>query len=262
MDTRHRQDPRKTMNAKGHSMAEIRSQSDAPDDGRPFVLVNMCMSADGKISTFNDAISSMGSPRDMEHLFALRATVDAVMSGARTVNLHDVTLDPGADRFRRARVRRGLAEENLRVVVSGSGSLKPECRIFRKSSKPVVVLTTSQGAMRLRRRLPGDAAVIRPCGKTEVNLRAALRWLRQRFGVRRLLCEGGGELNDALFRADVVDELHLTVCPLVIGGRAAPTIAGGTGMQSLARARRFHLKSRRQAGDEMFLVYRRAVTFP
>jgi riboflavin-specific deaminase-like protein len=234
--------------------------SASPGQPSPFVLVNMCMSADGKISTFNHAFSSMGSARDLEHVHELRATVDAVMSGARTVILHDVTLGPGPERCRRARVRRGLAEENLRVVVSGSGSLKPGCALFRDSSRPVVVLTTTRGAVRLRKCLPKEAAMIHPCGKNEVNMRAALRWLARRFGVRRLLCEGGGEMNDALFRADVVDELHLTVSPRIIGGRAAPTIAEGTGMGSLARARRFRLKSRKQAGDEMFLVYGRAST--
>jgi riboflavin biosynthesis pyrimidine reductase len=70
------------------------------------------------------------------------------------------------------------------------------------------------------------------------------------------LCEGGGELNAALFRADLVDELHLTVCPRVFGGAAAPTIAGGLGARTLAEAARLELRSAKRAGAEMFLVYR------
>jgi riboflavin biosynthesis pyrimidine reductase len=83
-----------------------------------------------------------------------------------------------------------------------------------------------------------------------------LRWLRQQWGIKRLLCEGGGELNDTLFRAGLVDELHLTVCPRVFGGRTAPTIADGLGAGSLARATRLELASARRRGDELFLVYR------
>ena len=64
----------------------------------------------------------------------------------------------------------------------------------------------------------------------------ALHWLRKYWGVKRLLCEGGGELNDALFRAGVVDELHLTICPKLFGGRRAPTMADGIGFPRLTAA--------------------------
>ncbi|MDG1832120.1 MAG: dihydrofolate reductase family protein, partial [Verrucomicrobiota bacterium] len=71
-------------------------------------------------------------------------------------------------------------------------------------------------------------------------------------------CEGGGQLNDSLFRADVLDEVNLTVCPLILGGRKAPTIAEGLGFAQLKDAAQFSLKSRRQVGNELFLVYRKA----
>ena len=73
-----------------------------------------------------------------------------------------------------------------------------------------------------------------------------------------MLCEGGGDLNDALLRAGLVDELHLTVCPKIFGGRTAPTIAEGGGFSTLPQAANFSLKSSRRVGDEMFLVYDRA----
>jgi riboflavin biosynthesis pyrimidine reductase len=85
-----------------------------------------------------------------------------------------------------------------------------------------------------------------------------LRWLRRKWGVKRLLCEGGGELNDALFRAGLVDELRLTVCPKIFGGRTAPTIADGVGAGLLARASQLELKSATRRADELFLVYAKA----
>ena len=87
-------------------------------------------------------------------------------------------------------------------------------------------------------------------------MRQALRWLWRDWKVKRLLCEGGGELDDALFRAGVVDEIHLTICPRIFGGRNAPTIADGAGLGALARACQFELKSFRRTGDEVFLIYR------
>src|ERR1039458_184969 len=63
-----------------------------------------------------------------------------------------------------------------------------------------------------------------------LQISSSLNW-RSKWGVKRLLCEGGGELNDALFRAGLVDEIHLTICPKIFGGRTAPTIADGLGFQ-------------------------------
>jgi riboflavin biosynthesis pyrimidine reductase len=84
----------------------------------------------------------------------------------------------------------------------------------------------------------------------------ALRWLRREWNVKRLLCEGGGEINGALFEAGLVNEVHLTLCPVIFGGRAAPTLADGRGFGHLADAEELKVTSRRRIGDELFLVYR------
>ncbi len=216
----------------------------------------MAMTADGKIATANRKVCSFSSRRDRQHLMELRTRADAVMAGARTVDLNPVTLGPGGSAWRRRRLRGGRAEYNLRVVVSGSGTLNPRAAVFGAKFSPLIVLASGvapKGRLERLRRLGG---VVKVCGRREVDFGAALRWLRRVWGVRRLLCEGGGELNDALFRAGLVDELHLTICPKVFGGKHAPTIADGLGMGALARAAQLRLKSARRAGGELFLVYR------
>jgi len=223
---------------------------------RPWVLVNMAMSADGKIATADRAIHTFGSPRDLAHLYELRAMADAVMCGARTVAL-DATLGPGGLKYRRLRLRRGLAECPLRVVVSGSGSVDPALPVFAARCSPILVLTTARADTARLRRLAAVADEVIVAGKEEVDFAAVLDDLRRHWGVRRLLCEGGGELNEALFRADVVDELHLTICPFIFGGRDAPTLADGRGVDRLAAARQFRLARRRRVGDELFCVFTR-----
>jgi riboflavin-specific deaminase-like protein len=223
----------------------------------PFMLVNMAMTADGKIATANRAVTSFGSARDHEHLLELRATADAVLAGARTVDSEKVNLGPGAAKFRRRRLRRGLAEYNLRVVASGGGSLDPRAEIFRHRFSPVIVLATQQAAKKNLAALRTVADDLKICGARAIDFTAALRWLRAKWNVKRLVVEGGGELNAALFRAGLVDELHLTVCPKIFGGREAPAIAGGAGVLQLADAAQLQLKSARRVGDELFLVYGR-----
>ena len=215
----------------------------------------MAVTADGKIATANRAISSFTSARDREHLLELRATADAVMAGARTVDSAPVNLGPGPPRYRRQRLKRGLAQYNLRVVVSRSGSVNPQSEVFRRRFSPIIILTTRRANAGRLKQLRALADVVKICGREEINFRAAFRWLRRRWHVKRLLCEGGGELNDALFRAGLVDELHLTLCPKIFGGRHAPTIADGRGFSQLSQAESFQLKSTCPNNGELFTVF-------
>jgi riboflavin-specific deaminase-like protein len=223
----------------------------------PFVFVNMAMTADGKIATANRAVTSFGSARDREHLLELRATADAVMAGARTVDSAAINLGPGPAKFRRLRLKKGLMEYNLRVIVSGSGSLNPGAEVFKHRFSPILILTTRRAPKAKLRQLQAIADEVKICGKREINFREAFCWLREKWGVKRLLCEGGGELNDALFRAGLVDELHLTICPKIFGGRNAPAIADGRGFRRLAKALLLQIKSFRRIGNEVFAVFRR-----
>jgi riboflavin-specific deaminase-like protein len=222
---------------------------------RPFVFVNMAMTADGKIATANRSVSTFGSPRDHEHLLELRATADAVMAGARTVDSVAVNLGPGGVKFRRRRLQQGLAEYNLRIIVSGSGSLNPRAEIFKHRFSPIIILTTDRIPTCQLKSLRAVADEVWSGGDREVDLPRALTWLRSRWQVKRLAGEGGAALNDALFRQRLVDELHVTICPKIFGGRGAPTIAEGIGAPGLAQAAGFQMKSTRRIGDELFAVF-------
>src|SRR5208282_4456018 len=115
----------------------------------------------------------------------LRATADAVMTGARTVNSAPINLGPGPSRFRRLRLKSGLAEHNLRVIVSGSGLVNPRAEIFRHHFSPVIVLTTRRASPAKLHQLRAVADEVKICGEHNINLRAALGWLRRKWGVNR-----------------------------------------------------------------------------
>src|ERR1700752_778761 len=109
-----------------------RAQKLKPDTSdRPFVFLNVATTADGKLAPANRRFVPFGSRRDQEHMLELRATADAGMSGGRTGELLSVKLGPGGPRYRRLRLKRGLAEYNLRIVVSGNGTLNPRSEIFK-----------------------------------------------------------------------------------------------------------------------------------
>jgi 5-amino-6-(5-phosphoribosylamino)uracil reductase len=225
---------------------------------QPHVVLNMAMTADGKIATANREISSFGSRFDHRNLYSIRSQADAVLCGARTVQAEDADLGVGPEEFRRARLRRGLAVENSRVVVSSSGSVDPSGRVFHESTTPTLVFVSSR-ALRKLGSLGDLNAECCVCGTERVDLKAALAWLRETYQAKRVVCEGGAELNDSMFRAELVDEIFLTVCPLVFGGRTAPTISEGTGFARLGDAAQFELVSIRRVEGEAFLHYRRRV---
>src|SRR5262245_48038704 len=222
----------------------------------PFVYINVAMTADGKLAPANRQFVPFGSKRDRELLLELRARADAVMSGARTVDASPVNLGPGPARYRQFRLKRGLAEYNLRVIVSGAATINPRAEIFKRRFSPIIILTTQRASRRRLARLRQLADEVKICGQQEIDFTEAFRWLRKRWNVKRLLCEGGGEVNGALFRADLVDEVYVTICPLIFGGRAAPTLADGDGADVLADTTQLELKSLKRVGAEMYLVYR------
>ena len=220
----------------------------------PFVFSNFAMTADGKIAFANHSFVPFGSKHDRERMMELRAAADAIICGAGTIKETNAVLGTGGKKFERLRLKNGLAKELLRIIVSGEGSISPKAKIFRSGSSPVIVLATARIPKKRLNRLRAVAEV-KIFGRQKINLFAALCWLRQKRNVKRLLCEGGGELHGALIRANLVAELHLTICPKIFGGKNAPTIADENGFLRLNEATQLRLKSIRRIGDELFLVF-------
>lgn len=237
------------------ALQAVLPRSARPPTSRPFVSINIAMTADGKLAPAHRRFVAFSSARDQELLHELRAGADAVMAGARTVDSAPVTMGPGGKHFRELRLKNGLGEYNLRVVVSGSGSINPRAEIFQHKFSPLIILVTDRVGKARLARLQKLGAIVHVGGETEIDFTGALKWLRQEWNVKSLLCEGGGEINDALLRANLVDEIYLTLCPKIFGGRTAPTMADGIGMASLGEATRVKLKSKKRVGDELFLSY-------
>lgn len=222
---------------------------------RPFVFLNMSMTADGKIANARRTVHTFGSPQDLNHLYELRATADAILSGARTVEDTGATLGNGGERHRRARLRRGLREFPVRIVASGSGSISLQAPLWKARFSPLLLACHSGIPKARLQRLQALVDGVHKSQGNTLNIASLLRWLRREHAVERLLVEGGGEVNAAFFEAGVVDAVHLTVCPRLMGGRLSPTLAEGSGLR-LCDAARLELESWVCRDDEVFLKYR------
>jgi 5-amino-6-(5-phosphoribosylamino)uracil reductase len=220
----------------------------------PFVFSNFATTADGKIAFANGEFDPFGSKRDREHMMELRATADAVMVGARTVEASGAVMSPGGKKYQRLRLKRGLAEYNLRIIVTGNGSVDANAEIFKRRFSPIIVLACGKIPGKRLRQLQSVADEVKVFGENGLDFRAALRWLREKWNIKRLLCEGGGGLHGSMVRAGTMDELHLTICPVIFGGRSSPTIAEGGKVLKLADAAQFRFTSTKRIGDELFVV--------
>ena len=218
----------------------------APDRARPGLRANFVTSLDGAVEVAGHS-RGLSSDEDRAVFALLRQQSDAVMVGGGTLrheNYGPVRVDAA-----RWRSREGLPEHPVLVIVSASLDFEPGHRVFAEAPVRPVVLTHAGAPPERRDRLAPVADVI-SCGASVVDLSAGLTELRRR-GLGQVLCEGGPRLFDALLAADLVDELCLTISPLLVG--AGPErIVVGTGRPSPLTMRLAHLI---MAGDMLLTRY-------
>jgi riboflavin biosynthesis pyrimidine reductase len=155
-------------------------------------------------------------------LAGLRTRFDAVMIGAGTMRAERYGRPVGDQEKRERRERVGLPHDPLMVIVSGRLDLPWDAPLFTEGAGRVLIFTTSETE-------PPDTAtsvrVVRHEGEA-VDMRAALRHMRQERGVRAVLSEGGPRLYGELEAGGLVDDLFLTIAPKLAGGGAPRIIEG------------------------------------
>jgi riboflavin biosynthesis pyrimidine reductase len=218
---------------------------------RPRVMLNMVATVDGR-ATVGGRSGPISDLADRTLFHSLRAAADGVLVGAGTVRMERYGRIIREEAQREERVRRGLPPEPLACIVSGRLALGEDIPLLRSPGARVVVLTASAAS------LPATAAevdYIRSSGP-QLDLVAALAELTARFGVASLLCEGGPHLARQLLAADLLDELFLSVSPLLAGGEPS----GGEALRIIAGAElpapaELELLSVLRSGSMLFLRY-------
>jgi 2,5-diamino-6-(ribosylamino)-4(3H)-pyrimidinone 5'-phosphate reductase len=197
---------------------------------RPFVFINVAMTADGKIDTLRRRGAAISSPRDKERVDRLRAQADAVMVGGRTLLDEDPRLTVKSDALRRERLERGLPPNPIKVGVVGKADIPPDSQFLAAGPAKIVIFTTRRTSKHRISLLESFGVDVHFDDSERVNLPDALETLKQ-MGVKRLMVEGGATLNFELLRLRLVDEVMVYVAPMIFGGANAPTMAGGLGLE-------------------------------
>jgi 2,5-diamino-6-(ribosylamino)-4(3H)-pyrimidinone 5'-phosphate reductase len=213
----------------------------------------MAMSADGKVSTYRRETFSLGSTDDRYLMDVLRARADAVIVGARTLQLDGWAVRIRYPGIRKKRITKGLTPHPLNVVLSTDLDIPTKREFFAHGETERLIITSRLASSTRIRRFERFAEVV-VLPRRRVRPQDALGILSKR-GAKRVLVEGGGTLNYAFFEAKLVDEIYITVTPRILGGADAPTVADGKGFLLDAHPR-LELVSSRRSGNEVFLRYR------
>lgn len=223
--------------------ADLFEQYAYPDGlAAPWVRVNFVSSADGA-ATVDGTSGALGSAGDKLVFGALRELADVVLVGAGTVRAEDYR---GARRD-----TRGRGAPPPIAVVTGSADLDPGSRLFTDTRVPPIVLTLATSPAQRRDRLAAAGADV---VVLDLLTPDALLGELARRGLHRVLCEGGPSLFGHLVAADAVDELCLTLAPVLAGGTAGRIARGPEGTP----ARAMRLAGTIEDEDTLFLRYRRA----
>ena len=218
---------------------------------RPLVIAHFAMTADGKTSTRAFTPALFTSPADKRRLQDVRAGADAVLAGRGTVAKDSMSMGLSRQDLREEREAHGLPPVPLRVIVSNAGNLDPAWKVFKYTASPLVIFSTRRMPVRLRPVIARKAELFLFQGRT-VDLQKSLEILRAEFGVKRLICEGGGTLLRALAALDLIDGICLTIAPVIFGGRMAPTLTGLPGA-FLNPPREFEIVRQSVVDGECFL---------
>ena len=222
---------------------------------RPRCFLNVATSLDGKIASVAREYPTYSSSADRQMMDRIRARADAILIGAGTLRATDFPLRIRSAALRRQRKKAGRPEQPLNILLSASLRVPPRGRFFGAPDLNRLVVTT-RSVPESRVRVFASRSEVLRLGRDRVDPRVLLRRLHAR-GIRELLLEGGGSMNFDFFRMGLVDEIFLTLCPVVIGGDSSPTPVDGIGFTPRTFPR-FRLLKMSRRGAEVFLHYERA----
>lgn len=210
-------------------------------DERMRIFACLASTLDGKIASRKAPRERFGSSEDLAHLLRTRDQADAILSGGETFRqFSGVRKAPHAERI------------PIQCILTRSFNLPPEASVFQKAEAlgiSIIVFSPDPAPDEIRRHYSEQVEWVSigsddPCDNIVQTLQAR--------GVQTLSIEGGGEVVHLFLQSKSLQELYLTICPLLLGGRDDPALVSGAGF-SVAQAPRTEVLSADWKGQELFL---------
>jgi diaminohydroxyphosphoribosylaminopyrimidine deaminase / 5-amino-6-(5-phosphoribosylamino)uracil reductase len=209
---------------------------------KPFVAIKMAMSADGKTATRTGDSRWISCPQSRAFVHSMRSAYDAVMVGAGTIRNDDPSL-----------TSHGKGRDPYRIIIDGSLSIPLDAKVLTRKDGKTIIVTSEKAPKEKLEKLKSRCTVLQ-CGKDDVDIAMLLRALGA-MGIKKILIEGGSELNASAIQAGIVDKLYLFIAPKIIGGRNAKPVIGGLGIARMSEAIGLDNMRARRIGTDLFLEF-------
>ena len=211
---------------------------------RPHVIFSAAITLDGKLAT-RTGDSKLSSKADKNRVHKLRGKVDAILIGKNTAKLDNPILS----------VHHQKKKNPIRIILDSNATIKNSSRILRTSSKiPTIIVVGQKAHKKNLRRLEKFPIQVIVCGNQRINIKKLIGILAKQ-GIKKILVEGGGATNWAFIKANLVDEIIITITPYLVGGINATTLVDGDGFSTITKSKKLKLKSARRIKNEIVLHY-------
>lgn len=219
---------------------------------RPYTTVVLAMTADGKIADCQGAAARFGSVNDRLHLEQQVSCADGVLFGAGTLRAYGTTMSVLNSTLLQERKIRGQPLQPTQIVVSASADLDSSWRFFQQPV-PRWLITVSGNDAKWQHKPEFEKVLIAEVANSCINWTSTFQQLST-LGLNKLAILGGGKLVASLLAENLIDELWLTLCPVIFGGNSAPTPIGGEGFVQ-SQGKKLQLLEVKQIEQELFLHY-------
>ena len=215
-------------------------------NSRPYVILNAAMSLDGKIATYTGD-SRMSSPADLRRVHRLRASVDGIMVGMRTLLRDDPKLTV---KFARGR-------KPHRIIVDSNAQAPLTSYVVRTAREiPTIVAVTSRAPKNRIEILERRGVKVFVCGKGRLVSVKILLQILSNLGIRKILLEGGGALNWSMLSSGLVDEVSVAITPRILGGEKAVSLVEGKGRGIVRDGVNLKLLNTTKYGPDLVVRYK------
>jgi len=221
---------------------------------QPYILVNVAVSADGKLSTRERRQVKISGSDDFDRVDIIKSGADAIMVGIGTVLADDPSLTVKSPERIAERLSTGRPEHPIRIIIDSKARTPPDAKILHKGPGKRIIAVSAAAPEERIARLRQYAEII-STGTEEVDLNAFVQMLSNQ-GVQKLMVEGGGTLIASLFTSGLVDQLSIFMGNMIIGGSSAPTLADGAGWTEYSDFTRLELMKIQQMDQGVLIDWK------